>query len=97
MRVILIGLYVCVSIILVTGEKARYDNYKVFSVCADKYEHLNALEQLQADGLGLDFWSSPVFGKDVDIMVPPHKAPEFDEIMKMLNMTSVLKIENVQA
>lgn len=98
MQHIAITLLVClVEIIVVGGEKARYDNYKVYSLRADNYEHLNALEQLEADVNGLDFWTSPVLNKDVDIMVPPHKRPEFEEIVNMLNISSAVKIENVQA
>jgi hypothetical protein len=45
----------------------------------------------------LSFWIGPSrIQKAVDIMVPPHMLPQFNEIMASLNLKSEVYISNVQ-
>lgn len=88
--VILAEIAVCV--------KNRYDNYKVYEVKVDNEEQLKVLDKLERLAFSsYDFWKRPSsVGMPVNIMVPPHKAAEFDEIMQSLNFRTSLKISNVQ-
>uniref|UniRef100_A0A1B0CK33 Zinc carboxypeptidase A 1 n=1 Tax=Lutzomyia longipalpis TaxID=7200 RepID=A0A1B0CK33_LUTLO len=80
------------------GVKDRFDNYKVYTVNVDNEAQLKVLFDLEKVAFSsYDFWKRPTkVGLPVDIMVPPHKASEFDEIMRSLSFTSTLKIPDVQ-
>lgn len=79
----------------VFGEKARFDNYRVYTLKVTSDEQLTTLQEIEEKGT-YEFWSSPTAIKDVDIMVPPHKFAEFDDLVSYLNIDFTLKIENVQ-
>uniref|UniRef100_A0A1L8DQZ6 Zinc carboxypeptidase A 1 n=1 Tax=Nyssomyia neivai TaxID=330878 RepID=A0A1L8DQZ6_9DIPT len=77
-------------------EKARFDNYKVFSVNVKNEEQVEVLQALEKMS-SYDFWNGATkVGGVVDIMVPPHKFPEFEEIISRNNFEIDLKVSNVQ-
>lgn len=80
------------------AEKARFDNYKVFSVEVSNEEQLKVLREMEeAPFSSYDFWKAPgKVGHSVDVMVPPHKSSEFEELMSSLKFETKLKISNVQ-
>ncbi|GAB0094440.1 zinc carboxypeptidase-like [Sergentomyia squamirostris] len=86
------------TVVAVRSEKARFDNYKVFTVNVESTDQLDVLREIEkSSSLGYDFWSGPTkVGRAVDIMVPPHKAAEFDEIMTAHQFTTTVKVTNVQ-
>uniref|UniRef100_A0A1L8DQZ2 Zinc carboxypeptidase A 1 n=1 Tax=Nyssomyia neivai TaxID=330878 RepID=A0A1L8DQZ2_9DIPT len=78
------------------SERARFDNFKVFTVEVDNDAQLQILRELEKVS-NYDFWKEPTkVGRSADIMVPPHKTSEFEEVMKSLNFRTDLKISNVQ-
>ncbi|XP_063227976.1 zinc carboxypeptidase-like [Bacillus rossius redtenbacheri] len=81
----------------VLAEKARYDNYRVFRLTPATQSQVEALRALEENPDGLMFWTD-VRGSNfsVDVMVPPHKTPEFSELMDELRMDSSLFIADVQ-
>lgn len=87
-------LVLCSSIAL--GEKARFDNYRVYTLKVTTEEQLTALQGIEEGGK-YEFWSPPTSKTDVDIMVPPHKFAEFSDLVDYLDIEFSLKIENVQA
>lgn len=79
------------------ANRATYDNYQVHRVLPDNQEQLNILKHLEDDPNGLSFWVGPSrIQKAVDIMVPPHILPRFNEILASLNLKSEVYISNVQ-
>lgn len=89
----------CVVLIAATvaAEPMRFDDNRVYTLEVTNQEQLNWLHQLESDGDGYLFWNSIAIGSDVDLMVPPHKNAEFNELSDKLGISHVLKIENVQA
>uniref|UniRef100_A0A1B0GQ25 Zinc carboxypeptidase A 1 n=1 Tax=Phlebotomus papatasi TaxID=29031 RepID=A0A1B0GQ25_PHLPP len=94
----LLVLSVVIFLAFSNGEKARFDNYKVFSVEVKNEEQLKVLREMEeAPFSSYDFWKAPgKVGHPVDVMVPPHKSSEFEEIMSSLKFETKLKISNVQ-
>lgn len=87
-------LVLCSSIVL--GEKARFDNYRVYTLKVTTETQLTALRDIEESGK-YEFWTSPTAETDADIMVPPHKYAEFADLVKYLDIESTIKIENIQA
>lgn len=80
---------------ITVGEKARFDNYKVHTLKVTTDEQLSFLQKLEEENSYM-FWSAPTSKNDIDIIVPPHKLPEFEDLVKYLKVESSLKIENIQ-
>lgn len=79
------------------GEKARFDNYRLYELNIDNEKQLDALQQIDSFPDGYLFWESPlVLNEIAEIMVPPHKFGEFSELIGNHNITSKLKIKNIQ-
>jgi len=76
--------------------KARYDNYKLFGLSLENEVQLKALGELEENSDSYDFWSELSLVREVDIMVPPHKVPEFEDFLNRLNIQYHIKVENVQ-
>lgn len=78
-------------------EKARFDNYRVYSIVIDDNEQLQVLQQLENNPDGLSFMMPPTHNQSmIEIIVPPHKFAEFSELCEMFNMKKELKVENLQ-
>ncbi|XP_055708911.1 uncharacterized protein LOC129805177 [Phlebotomus papatasi] len=91
-------IFICILATIVSCEKARFDNYRVFTVGVDSEDQLKVLRELESvSSSSYDFWTSPTkIGRSVDIMVPPHKSAEFEEVMTTYQFATTLKVENVQ-
>lgn len=89
-------LILCCFLAIVYAEKARFDNYRVFSLKVVNKEQLDVLYTIENDSDGYLFWNSIDIGRIVDIMVPPHKFAEFSELADAYNIEHTLKVDNVQ-
>uniref|UniRef100_A0A1B0CK34 Zinc carboxypeptidase A 1 n=1 Tax=Lutzomyia longipalpis TaxID=7200 RepID=A0A1B0CK34_LUTLO len=98
MKVIALLAFVAVFAGLSSGEKDRFDNYKVFTIEVDTEQQLSVLQEIEKVAFSsYDFWKRPTrVGQAVDLMVPPHKMSEFEEIMADLSFRKTLKISDVQ-
>jgi len=76
--------------------KSRYDNYKLYGVRPVTEEQAKAVAELELSTDSYDFWSAPSMVRDVDIMVPPHKIGEFEDLMNRLSISHEIKVENIQ-
>ncbi|KAL6261581.1 hypothetical protein P5V15_006667 [Pogonomyrmex californicus] len=87
----------CSVLGLVAAEQATFENFKVFRVATTTKEQVDSLNQLTYDSSdGFNFWKLPSLNKQAEIMVAPHKLPEFYEIMTKLQTPHELYIKNVQ-
>lgn len=84
----------CVTVAAV--EKARFDNYRVYSLNVETVEQLMELRKLDGNSDGFEFWKLGDVGKEADLMVPPHKFADFEELMEAMKISHYLKIRNVQ-
>lgn len=93
-----IGILLASAVAAVSAEKMRFDHHKVFNLKVDSEEQMTILRQLEetaAEGEYV-FGDSPVVGRDVDVVVPPHRLYEFNGIMKKFNIIHELEVENLQ-
>ncbi|XP_032691436.1 zinc carboxypeptidase-like isoform X2 [Odontomachus brunneus] len=91
------AILLCALVGLSAAHKASFENYKVFRIVPVTQKQVEFLRQLENLTDGFSFWQSATYvGRNVDIMVAPHKMPEFHEIMKQATMPYNVKIENVQ-
>ncbi|XP_029161889.1 LOW QUALITY PROTEIN: zinc carboxypeptidase-like [Nylanderia fulva] len=86
----------CTILGLAIAEKARFNNYKVFRLIPTTKSQVEILHEFEVSD-GFSFWEAPSFvGKNVDLMVAPHKLPEFYEIMGQLGIPYQVHIEDIQ-
>ncbi|XP_011632281.1 zinc carboxypeptidase-like [Pogonomyrmex barbatus] len=87
----------CIIVCLTIAQKATFNNYKVFRIIPTTQTQVNELRQLEEILDGFSFWEAPSFiNKNVDLMVAPHKLPEFYEMMTRIGIPYQTYIENVQ-
>jgi len=90
--------FLCLLVLsTVIADRATYHNYQVRRVVPENQEQLKALQDLETEPNGLQFWVGPSrIQRAVDIMVPPHMLPFFAEIVEDLNLKFEVYISNVQ-
>lgn len=86
-----------VSVVLAVGEKARFDNYRVYSIEVENDEQLQVLKELENQQHGLLFFTPPtITNTSVELVVPPHKFADLSELCENFQMKSEKKIDNLQ-
>lgn len=92
------GIVLALAVAAVSAEKMRFDHHKVFSLKVESKEQMKILRILEETAMegGYVFDDSPVIGRNVDVVVPPHKLYEFGGIMNKFNIIHDLKVENLQ-
>ncbi|XP_055598523.1 zinc carboxypeptidase-like [Uranotaenia lowii] len=94
----LIFLVTCFGLPVISGEKARFDNYRVYRIHIENQQQLAVLKAIEQLGGGYSFWSDPVkVDSDVDLVVPPHKFGEFSEIVENHGLRASLSVSNLQS
>lgn len=82
---------------LISGEKARFDNYRVYSIEIENVEQLQLMQELENQRDGLSFMMPPTSNQSlVEILVPPHKFGDVSELCNRFKMKNEIKIENLQ-
>uniref|UniRef100_A0A8D8I4H9 Zinc carboxypeptidase A 1 n=1 Tax=Culex pipiens TaxID=7175 RepID=A0A8D8I4H9_CULPI len=96
-RLQLISLLFAASFCCVAAEQARFDNYRVHQVRIETEEQLQVLQYLEEHPDGYIFWDSPVqTNMELELVVPPHKYSDFEELTTKLNIKTRLRIKNFQ-
>lgn len=85
-------------LVVIFGEKARFDNYRVYLIEVENDEQLKVLQDLENYQDGLSFMMPPTTNQTsfVEIIVPPHKFADITELFEKFEMKNELKIENLQ-
>lgn len=82
---------------IVFAEKARFDNYRIYSVSIETDEQLNVLRELQNYPDGITFQTIPIrAGQIVDLIVPPHKFADISELFETFAFKTEIKTKNLQ-
>lgn len=76
--------------------KARYDNYKLYSLQLKTEEQAKMVVELEHSTDAYDFWTGASLSQDTDVMVPPHKFGEFEDFLDRFNIDFHIKVENIQ-
>ena len=91
-KLILVGL-----VALATAEKVKYDNYKVFRVTPYTEEQLSIVRTLEDVSDSYSMWKEPSVKDNIaDVMVAPHKVPEFVQLMEKFQIPYETYVSNVQ-
>ncbi|XP_065072624.1 zinc carboxypeptidase-like [Ochlerotatus camptorhynchus] len=79
------------------AEQARFDNYRVYQVIIATEQQLQTLQYLEQHPDGYIFWDLPAqTNMELELVVPPHKYADFEELVTKLNMKTRLMIKNFQ-
>lgn len=94
---LMLSVLFAVLVFSASAEKARFDNYRVYSVSVENEIQLRALKELSATSDSYNFWDEPrSIGSSVDVLVPPHKFAHFSEIVEKFNFQITLTNSNLQ-
>lgn len=83
--------------LLISGEPARYDNYRIYTANIENEQQLEILQALENHQDGILFLEAPVAVKrSADLLVAPHKFADITELFEAFNIKNEIKTENVQ-
>lgn len=92
---VLVVLLIAVNVIAM--EKARFDNYRIYSIGVENDEQLQVLQNLESHQDSIQFIMPPTVNQtSVEVIVPPHKFADFSELCDKYQMKNQIKIENLQ-
>lgn len=92
-----IFLLLIITLIVIAAEKARFDNYRVYSIEIENEEQLQMVQQLENHQDGLLFLIPPlVVPMRVEVVVPPHKFADISELCEKSSIKNEIKIDNLQ-
>ncbi|XP_031623765.1 zinc carboxypeptidase-like [Contarinia nasturtii] len=78
-------------------EKARFDNYRVYSMIVENEEQLRILQELENHRDGIEFLESPnSIGDFTELIVPPHKLADINDLFEKYEIKSLAKSNNLQ-
>lgn len=85
------------AVTVIAAEKARFDNYRVYSIEIENEDQLQVLQQIENHQDGLLFTIPPiVVPMRVEVVVPPHKFADIFELCEKYSIENEIKIENLQ-
>ncbi|XP_055308561.1 uncharacterized protein LOC129572592 [Sitodiplosis mosellana] len=79
------------------GEKARYDNYRVYSIEVENEQQLEVLRDFESGRDGISFLETPTgIQQTAEIIVPPHKFADIGDLFEEQKLKNHVKIANLQ-
>lgn len=79
------------------GEKARFDNYRVYSIRVENESQLEALKIFEGGLDGISFLETPTGIKQTaEILVPPHNFANIEDMFEALELENYVKIDDIQ-
>lgn len=79
------------------GEKARFDNYRVYSINIQNENQLEVLQGLESSQDGISYIEAPITVKRAaEMIVPPHKYADISEFFEKFGIEHEIKIDNLQ-
>lgn len=94
----LFGLALFVSyFVAILGEKARYDNYRMYIVEIGTEIQLEVLKSLENYHDGIIFIDSPYkIPQTLEFIVPPHKLAHVNALFDTYSIHNSIKVDNFQ-
>lgn len=85
------------GLVAIFGEKAQFDSYRVYSIEVENEKQLKVLKKFE-DGLdGISFLETPTgIQQTAELLVPPHKFADIEDMFEALELKNYVKIENIQ-
>lgn len=85
------------NFILISGERVRYDNYRVYSVIVESVNQSKVLNDHRNAHDGILFMETLTnFENPIDIVVSPHEFAEINTLFETYEIKNQIKIENLQ-
>lgn len=81
---------------LATCSKIRYDNYRLYSLRVETMEQLNALRELESFPDGIAFLNGLFQWKCAEVVVPPHKFTDMNELLDEYHIDYIIRTKNLQ-
>lgn len=79
------------------AEKARFDNYRVYSVKIENEKQLELLQNLENVPDGISYIEAPIsMRQKAEMIVPPHKFADVNDFFEKFGIGNEIKIENIQ-
>lgn len=83
--------------LLISGEKARFDNYRIYSIKIQNEKQLELLQNLENAPDGISYIEAPVsMKKSAEMIVPPHKFADVSGFFEKFGIENEIKIDNIQ-
>ncbi|XP_017075722.2 LOW QUALITY PROTEIN: zinc carboxypeptidase A 1 [Drosophila eugracilis] len=96
-KCLLFALLAIVATSSVSAERVRYDNYRMYKATTENAKQLAVLKDLEGSSDSIMFLDGVhIVGADVQIVVAPHKVPDFLEILGKAEIKYELKSSDVQ-
>ncbi|XP_067625455.1 zinc carboxypeptidase A 1-like [Eurosta solidaginis] len=92
-------LALCLMAVAVSiAERARYDNYRVYKVTASDEKELEFVKKMESSSDSLIFLDGvQIVKKSMEVVVAPHKLPDFLKALKSQDIDFELLTDNLQA
>lgn len=79
------------------GEKARFDNYRIYSIKIQSEKQLELLQNLENIPDGISYIEAPISIKqNAEMIVPPHKFADMSDFFEKFGIDNAIKIDNIQ-
>lgn len=96
-KCLLFALLAIVASASVSAERVRYDNYRMYKVNSENAKQLEVLKDLEGSSDSIMFLDGVhLVGADIQIIVAPHKVPDFLEILGKSEIKYELQSRDVQ-
>lgn len=93
----LIVIFASHLLIEISAEKARFDNYRVYSVKIENERQLELLQNLENAPDGISYIEAPIsMRQKAEMIVPPHKFADVNDFFEKFGIENEIKIENIQ-
>lgn len=78
-------------------DKARFDNYRVYSITIETEKQLKLLQEFENYHNELIFIEAPTtIGINAEVLVPPHKFADISDLFQINGLKTDIKVNNLQ-
>lgn len=97
MKLFVVAIFIACFVVAFGSEKARFDNYRVYSVNVENAEQLKVLRELESYSDGILFLNGiSDVGQISTLIVPPHKYSDIAELFGAYEIKNEMTSSNLQ-
>lgn len=75
-------------------DKARFDNYRIYSITIETEEQLKLLQEFENHERYIE--PPTMIGTNAEILVPPHKFADISDLFETYGLKAEIKVNNLQ-
>ena len=96
MKSLVVAIFIA-CFVVAFGEKARFDNYRVYSINVENEEQLKVVREISGYTDGILFLNTPSgVGQSGTLIVPPHKYADVAELFEAYKIKNEMTASNLQ-